>query len=56
MMNTMFKFLMGAVCAAVLPAFGQGEKTDFPTDKAVTVFSAGAVSNTHLTLPTIRLV
>lgn len=41
MMNSMFKFLMGAVCAAVLPAFGQGEKTDFPTDKAVTVFSAG---------------
>lgn len=40
-MNSMFKFLMGAVCAAVLPAFGQGEKTDFPTDKAVTVFSAG---------------
>ena len=41
MMNSVFKCLMSAVCAVALPAFGQDEKADFPTDKAVTVFSAG---------------
>lgn len=40
-MNSVFKCLMSAVCAVALPAFGQDEKADFPTDKAVTVFSAG---------------
>ncbi|HRN24575.1 MAG TPA: sialidase family protein, partial [Akkermansia muciniphila] len=41
MMNSVFKCLMSAVCAVALPAFGQEEKTGFPTDRAVTVFSAG---------------
>lgn len=40
-MNSVFKCLMSAVCAVALPAFGQEEKTGFPTDRAVTVFSAG---------------
>lgn len=41
MMNSVFKCLMSAVCAVALPVFGQEEKTDFPTDRAVTVFNAG---------------
>ncbi len=40
MMNSVFKCLMSVACAVALPALGQ-EKAGFPTDRAVTVFSAG---------------
>ena len=41
MMNSVFKCLMSVACAVALPALGQEEKAGFPTDRAVTVFSAG---------------